>query len=141
MPIFQNWGLNNISARIESKVLLEKQKTIMKLAYAGEHFINDARDCGAYTDRTGNLRHSIGYSIIDNGEVIRGNVAPGASSEASEQVAISFEEILDELPKDGLVLVCFAGMKYASAVESKGYDVISNAARLAEILLNEIIGR
>lgn len=41
------------------------------------------------------------------------------------------QEMVEKYPT-GLIMVCVAGMDYAAAVESKGFDVISNSSTIAE---------
>jgi len=44
------------------------------------------------------------------------------------------DELAAQYPK-GMILVVVAGMEYAAAVESKGYDVISGASFVAQDLM------
>lgn len=102
------------------------EKMINVLRTAGEKFITDSRqqpqghEQGFYIDRTGDLRKSIGYFIFRDGEKIYGD--PG---EFGSQMEIIVQPFI--LPK-GYQLIGFAGMDYASHVEAKGYNVISNQA-------------
>ncbi len=50
------------------KISLENE-IIERVAYVGETFINNARNNGDYKDQTGNLRSSIGYYIVFNGQI------------------------------------------------------------------------
>ena len=100
-------------------------KSIEALQYEGELFVNRARETGNYTDRTGNLRASIGYIILHNGNVVDQNFE---GKETGVQKAKAFaNEVALNYPK-GMVLIGVAGMGYAAAVESRGYDVITGSA-------------
>ena len=45
-------------------------RAIKAFIYVGEACLKEARLNGNYTDRTGNLRNSIGYAVLFNGEVM-----------------------------------------------------------------------
>jgi hypothetical protein len=90
--------------------------------------IAHARTSGAYTDRTGNLRSSIGACIYFNGTLQRqifntdGTTAGRAQAvSALEQYAIDHPT---EISTSGYTLVIVAGMNYARYVEAKGYNVL-----------------
>ncbi len=82
----------------------------------GESFVRSARQNDTYKDQTANLRNSIGYSAISPQQR-----SESANSDAKEAIS----EVEGEVQDTGLIMV--AGMKYGSAVEAKGYDVISNS--------------
>src|SRR3954465_475262 len=67
----------NITPKFKTKdfanMLLAKQKNVkavilLNLQRIGEQFVNNARSTNTYTDRTGNLRSSVGYIILLNGQ-------------------------------------------------------------------------
>jgi hypothetical protein len=102
---------------------------IMQAEYIGETFVTLARDNGAYTDRTGNLRNSIGYLIMLDGKVVRDNFQRASQKAGEDGVKTGravAERVAKQFPK-GIVLICVAGMNYAAAVESKGFDVITSS--------------
>lgn len=86
-----------------------------------------------YTDRTNNLRSSIGFVIYKDGEMISsyftqsgvGNLGDGETG--TEKGLQEAEEEAKNYNVNGYVCVLVAGMNYARAVESKGYDVISGS--------------
>jgi hypothetical protein len=114
-----------------------------ELMLIGEEFVKNARENGNYTDRTGNLRNSIGYIIFNNGqpitENIRQTVVPHADADrlgkrhaiaTTDRNALAIARMkATRIAKNhgakGFLLVCVAGMEYAAAVESRGKDVIS----------------
>lgn len=135
-------------ADIEAMILDRKRRIreviVLALKRAGEEFIRDARENGSYRDQTGNLRSSVGYLILEDGQVLfsdfssafkgkRGSDGPAQAKKVAEEVAGKF--------KSGFVLIGVAGMNYAAAVESKGYDVITSSAITAEKSLERAIKR
>jgi hypothetical protein len=100
------------------------------LQYVGERSLTEARLSGSYQDRTGNQRNSIGYIIVMDGKIIRENGGDEGRKFARQMIR--------EFPK-GLVLVVAAGMKYASYVAAKGYNVIDSAEDLAERLVPQML--
>lgn len=110
-----------------------------RLLKAGENFVTNARNNGTYKDHTGNLRSSVGYVLFKNGIQVNENFKSFPPTEANlkgtglgpDQAKMIIDEIITKYPR-GLVLVCVAGMSYAAAVESKGFDVITNSALIAK---------
>lgn len=96
--------------------------------FVGESFVRDARQNDTYKDQTANLRNSIGYSAISPKQRTE-----DANSDAKQAIT----EVEGEIHDTGLVMV--AGMSYAAAVESKGYDVISNAVEKAKEQYSRLI--
>jgi hypothetical protein len=133
---------------VEAYILQQKtrgeQAFLNVLNFAALEFVNEARSKTTYQDRTGNLRSSIGYIILQNGQQIfqdfRQAEVPIANPTEGEQnrpkqiiqdgvqTGIDFAAtIASEYPK-GIVLVCVAGMEYALYVEAKGFDVITESS-------------
>jgi len=80
---------------------------------------------GDYLDQTANLRASIGYVVAKDGNVLHEDPSTNAAG-------LTFgKELLTNYPT-GWVLIVYAGMEYAAAVESKGYNVISSAEHMVE---------
>ncbi|MEO6134370.1 MAG: hypothetical protein ABIP35_04410 [Ginsengibacter sp.] len=118
------------------------QVIIERLSFVGEKFLVNARNNGNYTDQTGNLRSSIGYAIIKDGEfvVTKYNTSTKQKKSKKKNLAAPQERnvtnsllasIAEKFPK-GFVLVGLAGMEYAAYVESKNKDVITSSAITAE---------
>lgn len=82
---------------------------------------------GSYTDRSGNLRSSIGYVIIVNGR-IRTKAGFGAkgANEGQSQGETTAESFAAKFP-DKTALVVVAGMNYAVYVAEKNFDVLDTA--------------
>lgn len=120
------------------KMLAKKKQVIEKVIISrfqriGETFITNARNNNTYTDQTGNLKSSIGYVILKDGEQIFGS--------SFEQVKEGIKgtkagpKLTDEVSKKytrGFVLIVVAGMEYALYVEAKGYDVLTASSIAAE---------
>jgi len=106
---------------------------IEQFQIVGEQFIADARNNGTYTDRTGNLRSSIGYIIFKDGEPLSESF-PGITKEGIDHGRKVAEA---NVPKKGLAIIVVAGMNYAYYVEAKNYDVITGSSYAAEKLLKQ----
>jgi hypothetical protein len=134
---------------IKAKITFDKsdnlrrieQAIIATLARRGEQFVTDARnnnsfdgafEKGDYTDRTANLRNSIGYFILKDNDVIHSSFPGGQTQEA--------KAALNEVPKrPGYRLIGMAGMNYAAYVESRGYNVItSQSYEIVELLAKDL---
>lgn len=123
-----------------AKLATVKQGIFATLVEVGEQCIKKARDAGSYKDQTGNLRSSIGYTILNNGAVYRSAIAQKTKN-GDEGIAAA-NALLPELQskyKKGIVLVVSAGMHYAVYVESRGLDVLTSAELLAERLVKELL--
>ena len=115
------------------------KEQVLKLSFLGEEFINKARVGGNYMDRTGNLRSSIGYIIIHNGEILNKNFPNPSPKGTDTQNRV--DELINEaksLFNEGLFLVVFAGMEYALYVEKNGKAVLSIFAPSESELLNKL---
>ncbi len=138
-------------ADIDRKIEAFKQKKIKDmfetLSHVGINCVNFAKKekamgtklipapGGGFWDRSGNLRSSIGYAVIYDGKV--GIEKFEQVKDGAEGVAAG-KKLVGELAKEfnkGMVLVVTAGMEYAAAVESKGYDVITGSSFEGEKLL------
>ncbi len=117
-----------------------KQVILLNLKRVGETFVKNARNQDTYKDRTGNLRSSIGYVILYNGEQLfesfKSTGGPLGVSKAKEVI----EDSKQRFPR-GFVIIGVAGMDYAAAVEAKGYDVITASSIEAETGLKVALQR
>lgn len=88
-----------------------------------------AKEHGGYKNRTGRLRNAPGYAVVKDGEIIKMEVpADGNQPEARKETENFL--LYGKRPQNGLILA--DGMKYASFVESKGFDVLSGATLRAD---------
>jgi len=136
MPLIPGFSQGEVDRRIDRFKASIEQRIIWTLTMVGENFVNDARSTRTYKDRTGNLRSSIGYIIARDGNIIQENIEGKAEGRA--QAKKITDEVLRE-NKKGFVLIAVAGMEYAAAVESKGYDVITGSIPAAKALLKSKI--
>ena len=112
---------------------------VRKLCYIGEMCVNKARTYGSYTDHSGNLRSSVGYVVVANGQ-IRQLAGFDAINGAKEGVLKGEEyarKCASEHPTD-YALIIVAGMDYAEYVAAKGYDVLDSAELEAEKLIKQL---
>lgn len=131
-------SFNSLESLEELKKEAEKVERLIveAMTQAGEKFVKDARDqpgdhaAGFYQDVTTNLRNSVQYMIFHNGELIK-----GSDSQFSGANRIDIQDLVTT----GFQLIGIAGMNYASAVESKGYNVISIQADQCIVDLSEYV--
>lgn len=122
---------------IKAKLQNNVDRLIRAFEILGQEAVNEAvraastPEMEAYTDRTGNLRNSSGYVVAVEGEI----VAEMYRNEYAKELA---EQALSNYP-DGIVLIVVAGMQYAAAVESLGYNVLTSAEMYAEKRLPELL--
>lgn len=122
MPVKITGDINAEFDRQEKRL---HERILDSFKRAGEDFVKSARGQvqdhaqGTYLDQTTNLRNSIGYLILFNGEKIFSDIGSAVEN---------MDEILERVSPDGYQLIGFAGMNYASYVEAKGYNVISYQA-------------
>lgn len=128
MAVRRNFNYYDVKARMQEKAELIKQLAIKRFTVAAEHFVANARQNHTYTDRTGNLTHSIGYVILNDGVPVGDNFSEGVGGSTARQVAT---DAARAFPK-GIVLIVVAGMGYAAYVESKNYDVLTASSITAE---------
>lgn len=119
------------------EVINSYRDTVLKnLIHMGGECVAHARSNAGYTDRTGNLKNSIGYVIFENGEIIHEEFEKTSTGDgSSENPYTTTGEIFNKSRKvakaaagnrRGLVLVIVAGMEYAMYVESKGKNVLAS---------------
>lgn len=108
--------------------------TVAALQHVGEQAVAYARSIPdpehggqGFTDRTANLRSSIGYAVYYNGQQITG------SYEGTPEGTKQGQALADKAAENtrGFALVVTAGMYYAVYVESKGRDVLTSAEQKA----------
>ena len=124
MALKSDYNASQTEQELKNAVEAIGHKIVEYMHYAGETFIINARQQpgdhaqGFYKDDTGALRKSVQYLIFHDGELIE-------SSESENSIANRSE--VQELIKPGCFqLIGIAGMNYASIVESKGFNVITN---------------
>ena len=124
---------SDIERMLQEKVAKYEEKIVRILRFVGEKCINEAREYGSYQDRTGNLRSSIGYIVLKDGKPIeKGGFQLTKSGNNGQKEGETFiNKIISQYTKR-FVLIVVAGMKYASYVEARNYNVLTSAELLAE---------
>lgn len=126
---------------------MAEQIIIGNLQYVGEFSIKTAREDHEknYTDRTGNLRASIGYVIAKDGKLIQtGGFDPASATNRTDgQTGASAgkqfaESKVSEFPT-GYVLIVVAGMNYGAYVEDRNYKVLTFTEIEAKAKANELM--
>lgn len=128
-----------VNAQFKKLERLYNERAVEYLCKLGEEVVKYAKENGNYTDRTANLRNSIGYIVVQSGKVIEdsftGGIKPrepgGDEAMAKETGRTYAQQLVSEYRKDKTYLVWVAGMEYASFVE-KDYDVIQGSGDWVE---------
>jgi hypothetical protein len=130
----------DIQMMLKDKMQRVEEAVLMRLQLIGETFVKNARENANFTDHTGNLRSSIGYIVLRDGEQYTkgGFVKILAGDGGTEQGDKVLEQAALKYPR-GLVLIVVAGMDYAAAVESKGKDVLTASSLIAKADLKKAI--
>lgn len=139
-----NDGLAGFNAHIE---MLEQfiEDSMLKSAEDG---LNVARDAGLqvapYTDRTGNLRASTGYTVIkDNVTVEDSKFSPVMGTDNGSKGISEGADYLRNVKlreEKGSKIIFVAGMDYASYVEMN-HDVLAGASMEASRQLYRLLKR
>lgn len=134
----QGFKQTDVRNFIRKKIEVIESVVKDQLIDAAEQFVADARSVNTYKDRTSNLRGSIGYVLLKDGNDVFGNFEGAQIGQQKARQLTS--QIKSEHPK-GYVLIVVAGMDYALYVESKGYDVITGSSQEAEDNLQQQFNR
>jgi hypothetical protein len=136
MGIEPQFTAADVRKRFEKFLSTIEKRAIDRLAQLGEDCVTHARTIPAsigFTDRTGNLRASIGYVIFKDGMAVRaGYELPDAGGAEGMKAGKDLAMKVGAKHRKGLCLVVTAGMSYALAVEAKGRDVLASAEALAK---------
>jgi len=140
MPLTPMFTENDVHTYLEEQLLEQKKVLINTLIYVGKRCVNQARSLNTYMDQTGNLRSSIGFMILDDGNVVSSSSFPTVKSGSEgKNTGREFIKSLATESGEGLVLIVVAGMNYASYVEAMGLDVLTSAELLAEQIIPEML--
>lgn len=137
--------------KIYAKLQVERKKLIeflvQQLSDIGEACVKIARERGDYNNITGNLRSSISYIVMNDGEIkVHGASKQYAGKSGSGATGVAEGEALLQRLKAkfpwGVVLIVCAGMEYAAFVENvRGKHVLIDAELEAERLFEELLGK
>ncbi|MFV0501720.1 MAG: hypothetical protein ACK5MH_09050 [Bacteroidales bacterium] len=120
------------------------KETVRVLSYIGERCIIEARDRSqkeSWIDRTGNLRSSVGYVIVANGEIVAMSDFKQVN-DGSEGIyrGERYARTIAAWHRTGYALIVVAGMSYASFVEAmENKVVLASAETLAMKIVPEIM--
>lgn len=139
MPIKRLTPTSEIDKQLNEHIQKVEQTAMRNMFYVGEQCLKIARSTDSYSDRTGNLRSSIGYVIIKDGVIISESdfqqVKKG--TDGAKEGAEFAKSLVDKFPV-GIVLIMVAGMNYAAYVSGRGYDVLDSAELLAEQIMKQL---
>ena len=131
------WSDREVERWFDYFVDRAEERIYKLLQRAGEEFVKIARKKKSYQDQTGNLRSSIGYVIVKDGDILTENYElsdeKGTDKHTGLREAKRLVSELLPLYKNGWVLIGVAAMPYAKYVEAiENLDVISVATEHAE---------
>lgn len=139
MGIKAKFSKDDVRKLLEKQYVNIEKAIINRLIYIGEAFVRNARtktkEQGGFGDITGNLRSSIGYSVFNNGKVVKQNFLKSPRGTDGEKGIAEAKLLIEQLSADyptGYVLIVVAGMDYAAAVESRGRDVLTASSITAK---------
>jgi len=143
MPVKLKTPLSEFDMAIDELTERAENAILDRLCYIGSKCINEARENGNYNNPTGNLRSSIGYAVVKDGQVIEQAVVErtGNGTEGKAAAEAFMAKLVRDYPK-GICLIVVAGMNYASYVEEYyGRNVLSSSELLADRLVPQELGR
>lgn len=136
MPIRRKYAEAQVARAFTDYLDAQRRRLIRWLCYVGESALVAARQNGSYTDRTGNLRASVGYVVAWDGR--REGLGGFAGVNAEGQGGRAYAMQLARRTAEGPVLIVVAGMQYASYVAARGYDVLDSAELVARDLVRQL---
>lgn len=172
MPIKPKFDMGSLLRRVDRLPQLVIGQAVKTLAYVGEAAVNEARklphppeslwkttnDKGEtvvkspvpahqpnYIDWTANLRSSIGYVVVVDGEIVVSSAfqaergEKGNGEEGARRGREFAQGLASRVPEGKMALILVAGMHYAAYVSSKGYDVLNTAAITAEQMATRML--
>ena len=119
--------------RLNAKIKKAQEDKAQKLLTSVcDAWVDEAISAGNYTDRTGNLRSSIGGFVKIGGKIIHESGFRG-NTEGSETGRNKAIQKINKVVENGFVGV--VGMHYAGYVEDKGFNVRDSADRLVKKMI------
>lgn len=128
MAITPQFTMPQMDAYIKEEFEKMVKQVINRLVTIGKKFVKDARANGEYNNHTYNLRSSIAFAVLYNGNVVKEDYKQvGNGIEGVQKV----KDLINSLvPKysGGFVLLVVTGEDYAASVESRGKDVLTGSS-------------
>lgn len=129
ITIEADFDLDELNSLIDDEVENWFEGLVEIYKQAGIDFVERAVAKATFNNITWNLRSSIGYLILYNGQVVdsyfKDLVAGTEGQEVGEDYALFVAKLIDE--GEGLSMALVAGEEYAYYVEAKNRDVISGS--------------
>lgn len=134
----RKYGFDEVRNQIRNGGIPDEDM-IMYLSYIGDKMTTHARTItrghatGGFDDQTNNLRSSIGFRILKDGNPVKdggfkteGDGKDGNGGEGKTAAQNALNNFTDDprISTDGWTLIVVAGMNYAKHVEDKGYNVL-----------------
>lgn len=122
--------LDDLVDNINTDILIDIGRNAIKIAQE-KRVTSGLKE---YQNRTGNLHNAPGACVVRNGKIVWIEVA---ADTAHPKAQVNTERLLKQCDKshDGLYLA--DGMKYASYVRAKGFDVLDSAILYADKRIEE----
>lgn len=122
--------LDDLVGDINTDILIDIGKNAIKIAQ--EKRVTSGLK--VYQNRTGNLHNAPGACVVRGGKIVWIEIAADAAHPEAKDRTWNLL-VYGEHEKDGLYLA--DGMKYASCVRAKGYDVLDSAKLYAQKRIEE----
>ena len=136
MSITQTTPQQQINAYLMQQIERRKAAILNVFNYVGMTCVNEARINGSYRDRTGNLRSSVGYIVVQDGKIV--NESAFSLNAGGEEGAAFIKKLAAESPHR-IALIVVAGMKYAKYVEALNFNVLTSAELHAQAMVPELM--
>lgn len=139
-PKFTQADVAKITQDYLKRVIKVTQNELMQI---GLQFVRDARlkaPPEGFNDDTGNLRSSIGFILLYDGEVVHSDFtqsAQGTDKATGVEVGTKYAKEIGADYNTGWAIITVAGMEYAGYVEALGYDVITGSTLGAKAKLEK----
>lgn len=139
-PNFTQSDIAKITQDYLKRVVKVTQNELMQV---GLQFVRDARLKAppySFNDDTGNLRSSIGFIILYDGQLVHSDFTQSPQGTDKATGVATGTEYAEKLGLDyskGWAIITVAGMDYAGYVEALGYDVITGSTLGAQAKLQK----
>jgi len=145
MGVTSNFDENAMRKNFDAFIDQIEVQQIKRLQLLGEKCVIEARTNKGYMMQTGALTSSTGYTIFKDGVALHSDfaAADGATGNGATIGVQQGKKIAEQVGSQttGICLVVVAGMNYALHVETKGYNVLASAEKLAESELPKMLAR
>jgi hypothetical protein len=139
-PNFTTADIEKITQDYLRRIVKVTQNELMQV---GLQFVRDARlkaPPEGFNDDTGNLRSSIGFILLYDGEIVHTDFTAstnGTDKATGIEIGTKYAEELGAEYLTGWAIITVAGMEYAGYVEALGYDVITGSTLGAQAKLEK----